>query len=356
MGFEQTILEILSIIRGTPLPGLKRQESSVKGEGVGEEGGGGNKAKVVTTLDQKWRAQAVTALKTCEDIPHLHYIMASATLNKGVRELALPVMGACSFYVVDADAETVDLIHNAEDLLKLEKMQKKQESVCKQAEVVNGILCFPDDDEVERNKEPLSDEPAGKRRQGLDEGETMLAPSQLRQFSMLVSCKWRLAALVSFLRVHAAQKVVVFFSTCDAVDFHALLFRNATWPLDLDPAITTTEEEVTSSSTSASQKRSAVLDPLPPKFTGMFGSASYLYRLHGNVPQKVRQEVYRDFCAASSGILLCTDVAARGLDLPRVDWILQYDPPCETVRPSILLIALLYSLHIVRTYVDGLCT
>lgn len=28
-----------------------------------------------------------------------------------------------------------------------------------------------------------------------------------------------------------------------------------------------------------------------------------------------------------SGVLVCTDVMARGVDIPEVDWVLQFDPP-----------------------------
>ncbi|GFY71724.1 ATP-dependent RNA helicase DDX18 [Trichonephila inaurata madagascariensis] len=49
--------------------------------------------------------------------------------------------------------------------------------------------------------------------------------------------------------------------------------------------------------------------------------------IHGKQKQTKRTVTFFDFCKAESGILLCTDVAARGLDIPKVDWIVQYDPP-----------------------------
>jgi ATP-dependent RNA helicase DDX31/DBP7 len=54
-----------------------------------------------------------------------------------------------------------------------------------------------------------------------------------------------------------------------------------------------------------------------------------MFKLHGSINQKKRTKTWKDFATCKAGILFCTDVAARGLDLPAVDWIVQYDPPEE---------------------------
>lgn len=49
--------------------------------------------------------------------------------------------------------------------------------------------------------------------------------------------------------------------------------------------------------------------------------------LHGKLKQQARTNRFFEFCNANSGTLICTDVAARGLDIPEVDWVIQFDPP-----------------------------
>ena len=70
---------------------------------------------------------------------------------------------------------------------------------------------------------------------------------------------------------------------------------------------------VDSSSSSGSNN---FIEPLPSSFTGMFGEECSMYRLHGNVPQNVRQTVYKDFCKAKTGIMLCTGEYVRHSNFP----------------------------------------
>ena len=50
--------------------------------------------------------------------------------------------------------------------------------------------------------------------------------------------------------------------------------------------------------------------------------------LHGKMGKK-RLKVLDKFRSLESGLLLCTDVMARGIDIPEVDWVIQFDPPTK---------------------------
>lgn len=106
----------------------------------------------------------------------------------------------------------------------------------------------------------------------------------LEQGFVVVSSENRFLLLYSFLRRNLKKKVIVFMSSCNAVKFYYELLNHVDIP---------------------------VLD------------------LHGRQKQNKRTTTFYKFCKAQTAILISTDVAARGLDIPSVDWIIQFDPPDE---------------------------
>jgi len=137
---------------------------------------------------------------------------------------------------------------------------------------------------------------------GTMEGKTELdqkfqTPSTLKQYFVIVPAKLRLVCLISFLAKFGFRsesgKIIVFFSSKNSTELHFHLL----------------ESEVVKEHMSSTQ--------------------SEVYKLHGDMIPKERNDVFRKFKRCKKGILLSTDVAARGLDLPRVNWIIQYSCPTQ---------------------------
>eukprot|EP00437_Effrenium_voratum_P054423 CAMPEP_0181529434 /NCGR_PEP_ID=MMETSP1110-20121109/71054_1 /TAXON_ID=174948 /ORGANISM="Symbiodinium sp., Strain CCMP421" /LENGTH=666 /DNA_ID=CAMNT_0023660415 /DNA_START=26 /DNA_END=2026 /DNA_ORIENTATION=- len=106
----------------------------------------------------------------------------------------------------------------------------------------------------------------------------------LTQGYVVCPAESRFLLLFTFLKRNRDKKVMVFMSACNAVKFHDELLNYIDVPVQC---------------------------------------------IHGHKKQQARSSTYYQFCGADKGILVCTDVAARGLDIPKVDWIVQYDPPDE---------------------------
>ncbi|CAL4951782.1 unnamed protein product [Urochloa decumbens] len=123
-----------------------------------------------------------------------------------------------------------------------------------------------------------------------DAGQQELGPSKtplgLRLEYMICEASKKSSQLVDFLVQNSGKKIMVYFATCACVDYWAVVL---------------------------------------PLLNSLKGSPIISY--HGKMKQGPREKALASFSALSSGILVCTDVAARGLDIPSVDLIVQYDPP-----------------------------
>lgn len=57
-----------------------------------------------------------------------------------------------------------------------------------------------------------------------------------------------------------------------------------------------------------------------------------LLALYGTLHQQRRMTIYDSFCRKQNAVLFATDIAARGLDFPDVNWVLQLDCPESAVE------------------------
>lgn len=109
-------------------------------------------------------------------------------------------------------------------------------------------------------------------------------PASLQQSYVLCELQHKVNLLYSFIRSHLNRKILVFFACCKEVQY---LFR--------------------------------VFCRLRP--------GTPVLALHGKQQQMKRVEVYNSFVRKTNAVLFATDIAARGLDFPAVNWVLQFDCP-----------------------------
>ncbi|CAI7721323.1 ATP-dependent RNA helicase HAS1, putative [Plasmodium vivax] len=108
---------------------------------------------------------------------------------------------------------------------------------------------------------------------------------RLQQGYALVDEDKRFLLLFTFLKRNISKKIMVFFNNCMSVQFYNDLLNYIDIPT---------------------------------------------FCIHGKKKQNKRLKSFSEFSAAQSAILLCTNVAARGLDIPNVNYIIQYDPPDDS--------------------------
>ncbi len=104
----------------------------------------------------------------------------------------------------------------------------------------------------------------------------MISPTRAEKFTFLIN----------FLISHKNDKTILFFNTCASVSFYNKILEELGWLEGLN-----------------------------------------LTSIHGQMKQKKRNKIYESFVQWDKGLLIATDVVARGIDLPDVNWIIQFDPP-----------------------------
>ena len=104
----------------------------------------------------------------------------------------------------------------------------------------------------------------------------------LEQGYLILEGNLKFNFLYTFLKNNSSKKIMIFFNSCSEVQFFSYLLN----------------------------------------YIGI-----KVLSISGDLKQINRETIYREFFNSEKGVLLCTDVAQRGLDFPEVDWIINFDLP-----------------------------
>ena len=137
-------------------------------------------------------------------------------------------------------------------------------------------------------------------------------PEQVKQFWVEIPAQYRLIYLLIFLYTHQDQKVIVFGSNCETVNLLTQLVQELNW----DKCINKRGRHEKSDGTVAFKDDEGKPQVL---FDGN------IYKLHGDMDHGDRKKNFFGFDKGTSSLLICTDVASRGLDFKGVNWIIQWD-------------------------------
>ena len=183
-------------------------------------------------------------------------------------------------------------------------------------------------DAVHIKADPADEDGDTKRKD--DDG--FRVPAQLKQSYAIVAAKLRLVTLTAylkrtFMRKGSVMKAIVFVSCADSVDFHFEVFSRRKQYRD-ESEDEDEEKEDDDEDNSKTKSEASPHGTIAPAVA--FSNPSNpvkLHKLHGSLPQHVRTATLNAFSREREpSVLVCTDVASRGLDLPNVDLVIEYDP------------------------------
>ncbi|CAF1050162.1 unnamed protein product [Rotaria sordida] len=120
-------------------------------------------------------------------------------------------------------------------------------------------------------------------------------PSTLKNFYMICEPNEKLSQLIHFINEQRPAKIMIFFSTCACVQYFGSIL----------------------------------------KYLFRLSTSTNIYSIHRKLRNKrlhVIEQFRSEISTTTTTILLCTDIVARGIDLPDVDWVIQFDPPTTVVQ------------------------